>query len=695
MMKKFYSALLHGKIIVLALAAVAVIVGALLLPGVESNYDLAKYLPETSNTKKAITIMEKNFGYRGMAEIMLKNTTIADALAFKKSMEAVGGVASVIWLDDYTDVTQPLSFVPDDLLKTYYKENAALFRVEFTENDYSLVTGKAVETIRKLGGDRISMTGSAVSNWNMRNVLGSEILSIILIVVPLCVLILMLASNSWIEPFLYLLVIGISIIINMGTNIIFGSISFITASMAAVLQLAISMDYSLFLSHRYLEERKRGASVKDAIITASIKSMSTIAASALTTIAGFISLLFMRYELGKDIGLVLAKGIGISFICVMTILPILLNIFSGAIEKTRHRSLIPNFRGVGKIMLKLRWAVIPLLILICIPTYLAQRSNNYLYGDSSGSSSKGWIVEEKQEIGSLFGVYNPVMLLIPSNSIADERTLAKELSSQPYVKNVQALVTLADAALPRDLLPNSVKSSFLSGGYSRMIVELSVSGENDQVFNAVEQLQAAAEKYYPGKWYTAGASTSIEDIKSTVESDSLFVSLFSIIAVGLIVLFTFRSLFMPVLLVAVIEISIWINMSFPYFQNHSLVFIGYLIVSSLQLGATIDYAILMGNRYIEFRHENKPIPAALSAISAAGGTVITSALILSVAGFSYGFLSGVPSISDIGLLLGRGAALSGAMVLLVLPPLLVICDPIILRTGLGLKDVREAARRRQ
>ncbi len=686
-MEKMTAWIIKFRYALLAVFGILVVFSLLAMQTVPVNYDLAEYLPESAMTKRAISVMNEEFGYSGMADVMVEDISISQALQIKEKLKSIEGVKTVTWLDDVTDVTVPENIIEASIRDGFYKERSALFKVQFIENDYSLKTGMAITEIRKALGDTAIIAGSAEDSRYMREVLAEEILKITLIVFPLCVLILMFASASWIEPLIYLAVIGVSIAINMGSNIIFDQISFITKAMAAVLQLAVSLDYSIFLFHRYNEEREAGSDVMAAITIAVKYSLSSISASALTTIAGFLALLFMEYRIGTDLGLVLAKGIVLSFVCVILLMPIFIAILNKLIDKTRHRPFIPSFGGLGKVVVKLRYVILILTLLISIPAFLAEKQNDYLYGDTSGSSSQEVSVQHKQRMQDRFGIYNPVMLLIPNHSIATEAAMANELKSQKNIRDVQALVTLADPQIPRALLPDSVKSQFLSERYSRMIVLINSDGETPESFMAVDEITQVAENYYPGQWLVAGKATSIADIKESVEKDSRQVMFFSILAVGLIVLFTFKSLSIPVLLVSVIQAAIWINMSIPYFEGSSLVYIGYLVVSSLQLGATIDYAILLSNRYMEFRREEKPKNAAILAIKTAGISISVSALILAIAGFTEGVLSKIAAISAIGNLLGRGAALSGMMVLFVLPVLLVLFDKVIMSTTLNTQSL--------
>lgn len=679
-MKKLIDFYQKHAVAIMVAFAILVLVNLFLALQVGVNYDLAKYLPEDSKTKQAIQVLDQNFGYPGTAQILIEDVSLIEAQQIKNEIAAISGVANVVWLDDMVDIRQPLDFIDSSLLNDYYLDGNALFLVEFTENDYSVGTGMAIIEIRGLLGEDAPIIGAAEDSRFMRSVLNTEMGRIVLVVVPLCILILMLAGRSWIEPVPYLIIIGVAIALNMGTNLIFGEISFITQGICAVLQLAISLDYSLFLMHRYLEERDKGEDLLNALQTAMKGSFSSISASAMTTIAGFMALVFMQYKIGQDIGFVLAKGIVFSFFCTITLLPVLIISFHKIIDKTRHKPFIPKFKGVGKWTVRLRWPIFAFLLLLLVPAYLAQSNNNFLYGDSSGSAEAGAMQEQRTAISSQFGYFSPVMILIPNDDVAKETEFAAALGELEYVRSVQGLTTVADPTIPREFLPATVRDQFLSGKYSRIIAYLNIGNEGPLTFSAAQEIEALAEEYYPDQWLMAGNTTSVNDIKETVVSDSVVVAIFSIVAVALIIMVTFRSLSIPVVLVFVIQSSIWINMSIPYFTDFSPAFIGYLITSSLQLGATIDYAILIGNRYMEFRQSHPPQKAALEAMDTAGGSVMTSALILTVAGFGEGLLSQISSISQIGVLIGRGAALSGLMVIFVLPPLLVICDKAIMKT---------------
>lgn len=619
--------------------------------------------------------MSREFPYGATALVMAEDISLQESLTLKSQIQQVEGVQSVLWLDDMADIRQPLAIQDANLLDSYYQDGNALFHVYFEEDDYSLVTGEALEKIRDLAADyNPAVYGSAEESRATRSAVSTEMINIMLVVVPLCLLILVVISTSWFEPVLYIFVILIAVVLNMGTNLLFDSVSFIIFSMGAAIQLAVSMDYSLFFTHRFEEERSHGLTVKEALQTAAHKTFPSIFASALTTVAGFSALAFMDYGIGRDIGFVLAKGVGLSFFCVMFFLPPLLLKCHRWIEKTRHRTLLHISPKLARALTKPRYLFLLLALIVVIPAYFGQLNVDFLYGDSSGTSQDGTIAEEKSRIQQTFTISNEIVILIPNGDIRREIQLAQALEESPYTNQVQAMVTMVDPTIPRSLLPEAVANNFIGENYSRMVVYTNVLDENSQLYDAVEQYRSTVATIYGEDWYMVGKAPSIVDIRDSVQSDFTLIQLISLLAVALIILFTFRSLLLPILLVAVIQSAIYINMCVPYFLDQPLIFIGYLVVSSLQLGATIDYAILTASRYMEARRTELPREAVATATQRSGISVLTSGLILAAAGFSEAFLSQMSAVSEIGLLIGRGALLSMLLVLLVLPGVLSLFD---------------------
>jgi predicted RND superfamily exporter protein len=657
----------------LLLFAAAGIVSILLAPAVEVNYDNTKYLPQDMHTSKSITVMEQEFGLNGLAQVMVKESSIPEALRLKEEMERIPGVEDVLWLDDFVDLATPLSLADSDLVEKYYKNGHALFQIVFSADDYNIKTGEAIERLEKLNEGNVFMRGPAAEAFRTRQTATSEILVITLLVIPIFLLILLFSTSSWIEPLIFVATIGISILINMGTNIILGEISFITQASSGLLQFAVTMDYSIFLLHRFGEERSRGIETKQAMINALQYSFSSISASSLTTVAGFAALMFMRYGIGFDMGAVLAKGVVLSFISVMTLLPALIIFFEKAIVRTHHRPFMPELKRFAEAVIKLPLAL-PLVAVILPVAFLAQGSNHFIYGDG--------LVSGKTAVYKVFGNFNPLLLMVPAGDIPSESALTESLSVTENIRHIESLTTIADSAVPREMLPQALLDNFLSENFARMIVHLDAPAESPAAFTAVREVRSSANAYYHDQYFLLGSSSALLDIKEVVEHDFTLINMIAILAVGTIIMFTFRSLAIPVILVLAIQASIWVNMAIPYFMGASLVFIGYMIVSAVQLGATIDYAILLTGRYMQYRQTLQKREAAVMAISDAGNSIITSAAIMSAAGFTLGYVSDVPGIAALGMLIGRGALLSCAMVLTLLPHLLMAGDGLIRFTTL-------------
>lgn len=675
------------------------LLSACLIPFVNINYDLAEYLPPESGSRQALELLQDTFGYEGFALLMAEDIAINEALVLKQQLEQIDGISSVMWLDDVADLNQPLSQIDATLQESYYQDGCALYTLNFAEDDYSLRTGDALVAARELAAEyNPALYGTAEESRNTRSQVMAEFVNIMLVIVPACLLILVLISTSWFEPLLYIFVICIAVVINMGTNILFDSVSFIIFSMGAAIQLAVSMDYSLFLTHRFEEERAAGHDLRSAVIEATRKTFPAIASSAMTTVAGFGALAFMQYGIGRDIGLVLAKGVLLSFLSVLLFLPPLLYRCHRLVERSRHRTLLHVSARMGRWLTAPRYLFLILMLLIVVPCYLGQLNTDFLYGDSSGSSSSGQIAAERARIGEHFALNDQVVLMVPDGDVAAEKALADALAESPYIDSIQALVTLVDPTIPRSMLPESVLENFAADGWGRFILNVNTIEESAAMYDCVEFIKEQTANYY-AEYYLVGKAVSIADIRDSVQADLRLIMGLSMGAVAVIIFLTFRSLIMPVLLIAVIQSAVYINMAVPYFLGQPLVFIGYLVVSSLQLGATIDYAILLASRYVEARASLQPRQAAAEAVHRAGLSVITSGLILAVAGFAEAELSSMGAISTIGLLIGRGALLSMGLVLLALPALFTLCDTLIrwlsLRSGIPARERRLRAGHRR
>ena len=667
------------------IAAVLILASVILIPTVAINYDLRRYLPADSDTRSASGKMDEVYGISATASVMTGSTTLPDALALKARLAAVPGVQSVTFLDDVTDPLRPVD-LESETVRQFWRDGHALFQIVFDASEYDNATHEALAGLREAAGPEAAIAGPAARTATMITSVGKEVGLIMLFVVPAFLLILLALTHSVVEAVLFMVVTGVAVLLNMATNLLFPDISFMTHMSAGVLQLAVSMDYSIFLLHRFNEERELGPTPEEAMVRAVRSSLPTIAASALTTTVGFLALIFMRYSLGRDIGLVLTKGILLSLVSVVFLLPGLALLFLRGIDKTSHRALLPSFRLFGGAVLKIRWAMVAVWAGVAVIAFLAQGSNAFSYSESAILSGKGSRVgADAAAIEATFGRNNPLVILLPDPGPAGESSLAREIDALPSVLAIQSPATLADPLLPRSVLPAALTEQFLQGGWLRMIVTLDTTEEVPEAFVAADAIREVVDRHTGGQGMLLGATTGVQEIRTVVEYDYTIVTLVSIAAVMLILFFAFRSAILPLLLVLVIESAVWINMAVPYFTSTSLGFIGYLIVGAIQLGATIDYAILLTGRYVESRTAMPAKEALREAIQLSGGSILTSAGILTAAGIIVSLVSKIAGIREIGLLIGRGAAISALLVLSVLPALLVLLDRPIVATTLKLR----------
>jgi len=660
----------HPVRVILFFVLAAIISGICSL-GVSTNYDFSDYLPENAQSTVGLGVFKDEFGQNlPNTRVLYSDVTLPEALAMKKSLETIPGVLDVIWLDDIYDVSIPLKMDNEAVVADYYRDQNALYTVTISK-DTQLDTVKA---IRSLLGDRGAISGSLVETADAMSSSAGEVPKIMMFAVPLVLLVLLLTTSSWIEPILFLITIGIAILLNMGTNLYFGQISFVTATSAAILQFAVSMDYSIFLLHRFAEHREEGLDTQPAMVLAVKNAFSTVSASALTTIVGFWVLVFMKFKIGPDMGWVLAKGIAFSLIAVMIFLPALIMVSEKWIEKTKHRVIVRDVNKFARTMVKLQFIVLLLVALLAVPAFLAQGKADFTFGASKFFSSDTQVGQEKAMIEKSFGKSNQMVILVPKGELATEETFSKDLQKMTYVTSVVSYANTVGKEIPTDLLSKAQYEQFFSKNYSRIVVISSLDVEGSAVFELIDKIRDAAQIHYGDSYHLLGESVSTYDMKVIITKDNKIVTWLAILGIGLIILLTFRNLMLPVVMVLVIESAIWINLSVPYFMETKLVYIAYLILSAIQLGATVDYAILYSDRYMDFRKTLGKKEAIIHTTQATMTSIITSASILGIAGFCLGLVSTNYAISQIGILIGRGALLSAGAVLFALPALLHIFD---------------------
>ncbi|MGN1129955.1 MAG: RND family transporter, partial [Ruminococcus sp.] len=569
-MKKFYTGVVNHRKIILVVFLLAFLVCIILQNFVEVNYDINDYLPEDTHSTISLNKMEEEFdGGIPNARVMISDVTIPQALKYKEKLEAVEGVTSVTWLDDSIDVTIPIETQNTDTVESYYKDNTALFTVTIKEESRL----SAVSEIRNIIGEDNAMTGSAVSTAISTTNTVAEIKNITIIAVIFVLLVLILTTKSWIEPIVVLFELGIAIIINAGTNIIFGEISFVTNAAGSILQLAVSLDYSVFLLHRFEECRKENADVKDAMVQALCKSTTSILSSGLTTVIGFVALVLMRFGIGPDLGLALAKGIAVSLITAFFFMPALILTVYKLIDKTRHRKFVPSFRGFGKVVQRIAIPMVCIFAIVVVPAFLASNSNDYYYGSSHIFGDDTQLGSDTNNIENVFGKSDTYVLMVPCKDTATETKLSNELHTLPQVSDIISYTDVAGAEIPMEYVEEDTLSQLVSDNYSRMIINVDADYEGEETFDLVEKVRQIANKYYPDSYYLAGEGVSTYDLMNTVTADMLKVNLVAIGAVFIVLLLTLRSISLPIILVLSIETAIWLNLSCPYFAGSEIFYI--------------------------------------------------------------------------------------------------------------------------
>ena len=683
-MRRFYQKITNRPKLILISFGVLFLVCLACKPLIAVNYDMNDYLPSDSASTIALDTMAQEYeGGIPNTRIMIEDVSIPQAQEYKARIAAVNGVTDITWLDDAASVTQPLSFIDADTLDTYYKDGNALLSVTVCEDRRI----DALDEIREIIGSEGAMTGSAVSTAIATKSTVSQIPLIALFGVLFALLVLILTTTSFAEPVIVLLGLGVAVIINSGSNLLFGEISFVTNAAGNILQLAVSLDYSVFLLHRFTECRKEYSDPREAMVQALCSSTTSILSSGLTTVIGFLALCLMRFQIGPDLGIALAKGIAISLITVFVFMPVFILATCRWIDKTQHRPFVPSFRRFGKVVSKTMISFVCLFAVVIVPSFLASNSNSFYYGASHIFGTDTQLGADTEKIEEIFGKSDTYVLMVPKDSVATQKDLSDALHTLPKIKSILSYVDAAGETIPEQYLDTGTLDKLNSTNYTRMVLSVDADFEGPETFDLIETVQNTAETYYPGEWLLAGEGVSTFDLMNTVTADMLKVNLIAIGAVFVVLLLTAKSISIPVLLVLGIETAVWLNLSIQYFSGNTIFYIAYLIISSIQLGATVDYAILFTDRYREYRETRLKKQAITDTISAVTVSIMTSASVLTVVGFLLGVISTHGLLSQLGYFLGKGTLCSLVIVLFVLPGLLYLFDGLIQKTTKGAKFI--------
>ncbi len=637
---------------------------------VKINYNMTDYLPEDANSTVALNIMDDEFGESvPNCNVMVEDVSMVEALNIKSQLEGIDGISDVSWLDDAVDLKLPLEVQDQSLVDDYYIDGNALFSVTIDDGKEQAVT----DEIKEVLGEETKLSGNAVEQADAQRLASTQTVSAIMLLGPLIILILIIATTSWLEPFIYLTAIGSAVLINLGSEIFRGEISYVTLAVAPILQMAVSLDYAVFLSSSYEKHKKHAPNKGVAMVWAMQESVKSILSSALTTVFGFFALTLMNFKIGPDMGISLVKGVILSLIACMTFLPAAILLLNRWIEKTRHRKFMPSFKKPGIIATKIRIPAFIIVFIISGFCYIGQANNKFVYGSGEAAAN----TEEAAIIKDTFGEKNVMVLLVPKGDPAKEKLLTSEIEELPGVTDVMGYANQVGAEIPPEYLSKSITENFYGKNYARIIVYTNTEVEGPEAFNLVKTIREKAGNYYGDNVYSCGQSANLYDMKMTIEEDNKLVNIVTLVAIYLVLLVTMKSWFLPLLMILVIRAAIWVNMSIPFFTGNSLIYLGYLVVSTVQMGATIDYAILLTDHYMVNRKKLLQKEAMEKTMGEVIPSVLVSSAILAIAGFALAFVSSNEMVTALGILIGRGALIPLVLVNLCLPALLYLTDKVL------------------
>lgn len=652
------------------------------------NYDILYYLPDEIETMKGQDILVDQFGTGAYSMFICKGMENKDVAGLKSQIEEVEHVAKVVWYDSFADISIPMEMLPEKIRSAFNSDDSTMMFIIFETTTSADETMDAIEDIRSIAGKQCFLSGMSAIVTDTKNLAESEVAIYVLIAVILSSIVLALTMESYLIPVLFLLSIGMAIIYNMGTNIFKGEISYITKALSAVLQLGVTMDYSIFLWHSYQEKRKvYGDDHKEAMAQAIAATIKSVVGSSITTIAGFIALCFMSFTLGMDLGVVMTKGVIFGVLCCVTVLPSMIMIFDKPLEKTKHRQLIPEFSKATDWVVKHHTLFVIVFVLLFIPFVYFQANTKVYYNldsslpDDLESIQANTKLQEEYEMGAAH------MILLDKNLPEKQKyQLISDMEDVDGVKRVLGLESIIGPTFPMSMIPDDIKEILESDQYELMLVMNEYPVASDEVNQQIDQLNTVLKSYDPNGMLV-GEAPCTKDLIEITDHDFAVVSAVSILAVFAIIFFVFKSISLPFILVLVIEGAIFINMGIPYLTGTTLPFVASIVIGTIQLGATVDYAILMTSRYEKERGSGKNKKEAIRiAHESSRRPVMVSAFSFFAATFGVGMYSKIDMISSLCLLMARGALISMCAVLLFLPAMFWVFDGVICRTSKGFKE---------
>lgn len=682
-----------GKKIVKFRVPILILSIILLIPAVwgyvntRINYDVLTYLPEDIETMQGQEIMTNDFGIGAFSMLMVDGMEDKDIVKLKEKVEKVDGVANVLWYDSLADISVPQSMLPSKLYDEYNTENGTMMAVFFKGGTSSDETMKAVTEIRKITGKECFLSGMSAIVEDTKELAEKETPLYVLIAVALSALVLAITMESIFVPVLFLLSIGIAIVYNLGTNVFFGEISYITKALAAVLQLGVTMDYSIFLMHSYQEQQVRYNGDKERAMAHAIsQTFSSVIGSSVTTVAGFIALCFMSFTLGKDIGIVMAKGVIFGVLVCVTVLPSMILCCDKLIEKTKHKPLMPDIGRISDKVTKRYVIYVVAFVILLFPAIYGNNHTGVYYNLDESLPKDLPSVIANTKLKEDYNMNTTHMILVDSSVAgSDVKKMSQEIEKVDGVKWVLGLDNLVGSGVPADMLPESVTSMLKNDKYQLLMVNSTYKVATDKVNKQIEEIDKILDKYDEGAMLV-GEAPLTKDLINITDTDFKRVSAVSIGIVFAIILLLFKSITIPVILVGVIEFAIFVNMGIPFYTGTKLPFVASIVIGTIQLGATVDYAILMTTRYQRERSGGAgKFDAITTAHKFSAQSIIVSALSFFAATIGVGLYSNIDMISSLCILMARGALISMVIVVLILPSLFMVFDKIIIKTSKGFR----------
>ena len=676
------------RILILVLCMLLLIPAAIGMQNTRINYDMLDYLPEDMDTVIGQNALMDDFGKGAFSFIVVEDMPRRDVAALKEELQQVKHVETVLWYDSVADLSIPMEMLPKKLYDAFNTENATMMAVFFDSATSADVTMDAIREIRSICGRQCFVSGMSALVTDLKDLCEQEEPVYVALAVACACAAMMLLLDGWLVPFVFLASIGVSILLNLGSNWFFGEISYITKALASVLQLAVTMDYSIFLWHSYNEQLAHTDDHQQAMAQAICRTFSSVLGSSITTVAGFAALCFMSFTLGRDLGLVMAKGVVLGVVGCVTLLPALILLLDKPLQRTRHRSLIPDMGGFSRAVCKAFPVLLVLFALLIWPAYSGYaKTNDEVYYDMGQCLPEDMeYVIANSKLSQEFDIASTHMLLVsaqlPRRSTEQMLTEMEQVEGVKYVLGLESVV---GPLVPEEILPDSVRSILKSDNWELMLINSEYKVASDAVGRQVEDLNAILKRYDP-QGMLIGEAPCMKDMIDTTGHDFQAVNAVSIAAIFLIIALVEKSLSLPFILIAVIELAVFINLGLPHYLGQSLPFIAPICISTIQLGATVDYAILMTTRYKAERAAGRDKREAVGiALQTSAPSILVSGFGLFAATFGVAVYSNIDIVSSMCMLMARGALISVVLVLLMLPALLILCDGIVCRTTRGMK----------